>query len=355
MQRSVAVVGAGAAGAAAAYALREHPVDVTVFEKSGGVCGRAATRRRDGCVYEYGANYLTADDDRVAELVTEELPTDGLSEIDEPVWGFDSDGAIRDAPTRSAEQVSEDRDEQTTRWTYEQGITQLAKRLFAAGDATVHRHTRVESLARSEAGWRVTDADGGTYGPFDATLLTPPGPQTADLLGQSEWRHADRRRLRQAAASVPYRTVVAGLLHYDFELDRPYYGLVSETEDHDVGWVGREECKAGHVPDGETLLLVQMAPDWSVTHYRDDAAALTDAIADATATLLDDDRLAEPDWTDHQHWRYALPDDGVAADALETAPAHDLFVAGDWVAGEARLHAAVRNGLKTGERIGEHL
>ncbi|ACV48303.1 MULTISPECIES: NAD(P)/FAD-dependent oxidoreductase [Halomicrobium] len=344
MQRSVAVVGAGAAGAAAAYALREHPADVTVFEKSGGVCGRAATRRRNGCVYEYGANYLTADDDRVAELVTAELPSEGLTEIDEPVWTFDADREIR-----------EGRDEQTTRWTYEQGITQLAKRLFAAGDATVHRHTRVESLERSGAGWRVTDAEGGTYDSFDAVLLTPPGPQTADLLGQSEWEHADRRRLRQAAASVPYRTVVAGLLHYEFELDRPYYGLVSEAGDHDVGWIGREECKAGHVPDGETLLVVQMAPDWSVTHYRDDAATLTDAIADATATLLDDDRLAEPDWTDHQHWRYALPDDGVGADALETAAAHDLFLAGDWVAGEARLHAALRNGLRTGERIGEHL
>ncbi|WP_018259266.1 NAD(P)/FAD-dependent oxidoreductase [Halomicrobium katesii] len=344
MQRSVAVVGAGAAGAAAAYALREHPADVTVFEKSGGVCGRAATRRRDGCVYEYGANYLTADDDRVAELVTAELPSEGLTEIDEPVWTFDADREIR-----------EGRDEQTTRWTYEQGITQLAKRLFAAGDATVHRHTRVESLERRGGSWRVTDAEGGTYDSFDAVLLTPPGPQTADLLGQSEWEHADRRRLRKAAASVPYRTIVAGLLHYEFELDRPYYGLVSEDEDHEIGWIGREECKAGHVPDGEALLLVQMAPDWSVTHYRDDAATLTDAIADATATLLDDDRLAEPDWTDHQHWRYALPDDGVEADALETAAEHDLFLAGDWVAGEARLHAAVRNGLRTGERIGEHL
>lgn len=344
MGQRVAVVGAGAAGAAAAYALRDRADEVTIFEKSGGLCGRAATRRREECLYEYGANYLTDDDDRVAALVTEELPAEGLVEIERPVWTFDAGGTI-----------SEGRADQSTRWTYERGITQLAKRLVDAADAAVHRHTRVRTLDRTGSQWAVADAEGGEYGRFDAVLLTPPAPQTADLLGQAEWQHADRRSLREAIASVPYRTIVAGVLHYDFALDRPYYGLVDETKDHDVGWVGREECKAGHVPDGETLLLVQMAPDWSVEYYHEPATALVDAIADRTAVLLDEDRLASPDWTDHQHWRYALPDDGVDEGALDTAVDHDLFFAGDWVAGEGRLHAAVREGLEAGERIGQHL
>ena len=94
MGQQVAVVGAGAAGTAAAYALRESNAEVTIFEKSGGVCGRAATRRQEGCVYEYGANYLTADDERVNDLVTKQLPSDGLVEIDAPVWTFDGDGEI---------------------------------------------------------------------------------------------------------------------------------------------------------------------------------------------------------------------------------------------------------------------
>jgi len=344
MGRTLAVVGAGAAGAGAAYALRSEPVDVTIFEKSGGVCGRAATRRKDGCVYEYGANYLKADDERVNRLVTEELPDDGLVDIDKPVWVFDAEGTIREGQ-RPAE----------TKWTYERGITQLAKRLLDATAATVHRNTRVEALDNAGDGWEIEDSEGTRRGTFDAVLLTPPAPQTADLLGQSGWQHVDRRRLREAIASVPYRTIISGLLHYDFELAAPYYALVDEDKSHEVGWVGREECKRGHVPDGESLLLVQMAPDWSVDHYRDPPEAILDGIAETTATLLDDDRLASPDWTDHQHWRYALPDDGVDDDLIESGADHDLFFAGDWVAGEARLHSAIRSGLETGERIGEHL
>ncbi|MFQ3320556.1 MAG: renalase, partial [Natronomonas sp.] len=69
----LAIVGAGAAGAAATYALRDTDVDVTVFEKSRGVCGRAATRRKHGCRYDHGANYVKSNSPRVNELITETL------------------------------------------------------------------------------------------------------------------------------------------------------------------------------------------------------------------------------------------------------------------------------------------
>jgi len=172
----VAIVGAGAAGAGAAYALSEAPVDadVTVFEKSGGVCGRAATRRRGDCTYEYGANYLKDEDPRVTELVTERLPTEGLVNVEEPVWTFDAEGAIGEGDRR-----------EDHKWTYRRGITQLAKRLFAATDAEVRRKTRVTGLAQDGGAWSLTTGQGdaeATHEGFDAAVLTPPAPRTADLL-----------------------------------------------------------------------------------------------------------------------------------------------------------------------------
>ncbi|MBV0922783.1 FAD-dependent oxidoreductase [Halomicroarcula limicola] len=340
MTATLAVVGAGAAGAAATYALRDAPVEVTVLEKSRGVCGRAATRRNGGCVYEYGANYLKDDDDRVTELVTDELPTDGLVDVDDPIYAFERDGEIH-----------EGRDADEHKWTYEAGITQLAKRLFAETDAEIRHEVRVETLERVGDGWRISDDEGTDCGRYDGVLLTPPAPQTADILGQAEWNHDDRRSIRQTVASVPYRTVVAGVLHYPFELDVPWYAAVNADKDHDIGWVGREECKAGHVPDGESLLLVQMNEGWSVANYDERPDALLDRIAQRTAHLLDDDRLTDPDWTDHQHWRYSQSEATVDHDEIAVARDHDLFFAGDWVAEESRLHAALRNGLDTGETI----
>ena len=340
----IGIVGAGAVGAAAAYALRETAADVTVLEKSGGVCGRAATRRRGEYeyVYDYGANYLKAKDERVTELVTETLPAEGLVDIEEPVWTFDAD-----------ERISEGRDADEHKYSYERGLTQIAKRLFARTDATVERRTRVETLSRDPAGetWTLTDADGGEWGPFDLLLLTPPAPQTATLLRSAEWDTDLRGELATTAEVVPYRSIITAVLGYEFEIDPEWYALVNVDNDHDVGWLAREECKTGHAPDGESVLVVQMAPDWSNEQYEADPEWICETAAAKTATLLDDDRLTDPAWTDHQGWRYALPEEGADRETLARAADHDLFFGGDWVVGEGRLHLALRNGLEVGEEL----
>ena len=336
---SLAIVGAGAAGAAAAYRLRDSGRDVTVYEKSRGVCGRAATRRREGCHYDYGANYVKPGDGPVGDLVRD-LGEDGLVDVDEPVWTFDGDGEI--APGR---------DSSEPKWTWETGLTQLAKRLFARTDATIHRETRIDSLARTESGWTLTDTDAGRYGAFEDVLLTPPAPQTADLLADAHWEDSRRDELQSAAADVHYRSVVTAVLHYPFELDREWYALVNTDDAHEVGWLSREGCKDGHVPDGEELLVVQMAPDWSRAQYDTAASEQTQLATEHAAGLLDDDRLLEPDWTDTQGWRYALPDEAVDSEPVEAAREAGLHVAGDWVAGEARVHAAVESGLAAADLI----
>jgi predicted NAD/FAD-dependent oxidoreductase len=345
--QSIAIVGGGVAGLGAAYALRDRGADVTLFERDDDLGGRAATRHREGCVYDYGANYLKDEDPLVTDLVTGAL-SDGLVDVAEPVWTFDEDG-----------DVSPGRDADDHKWTYEDGIATLADRLRAAADPTVLTETTVESLERTADGWRIhatvetADAPAETVqrGAYDAVVVTPTAPNAADLLAASNWDHPDRERIREAVAAVPYRTIVSVALHYPFAVDPPFYALVNTDREHDVGWLSREECKPRHVPDGETLLVVQMAPDWSASRYGDGSDAVAGDAAEHAAALLDDDRLADPDWHDVGEWRHALPDDAVAADAVQRARENDLYVAGDWVAGDGRLHAALANGIETGERV----
>lgn len=339
----IGVIGGGAAAAAATYVLDETVPDatVTVLEKSGGLCGRAATRRRSGgYVYDYGANYLKDDDERVTDLVTERLDDDGIVDASEPVYVFDESG-----------DVSPGRDADDHKWSYRQGLTQIAKRLFAATDAIVHRRTRVEAVVRDGDVWRVRGDDGGEWGPFDALLCTPPAPQTANLLADAAWDDEIRTALVDAVQAVGYRAVWTAVLGYEFRLDRPYYGLVNVDKNHALGWVSREECKAGHVPRGESVLVAQAGHEWSIAHYDDDPAENVADLAIHVASVVGDDRLADPTWTDHQGWRYALPDAKVDRGPLADAEAAGLYCAGDWVAGEGRVHAALRSGLDVGERM----
>jgi renalase len=342
---NIGIVGAGAAAAATAFRLDEHlpDADVTVLEKSGGVCGRAATRRHGDLTYDYGANYVKSDDERVVTLLTETLDTEGLVDVTEPIYTFDESGEV--SPGRSADEH---------KWSYRSGLTQIAKRLFARTDATIHRRTTVDTLRRDGDTWTLLDADGTSWGPFDAVVLNPPGPQTADLLRDAAWPADARERLMEAA-DLPYRTIWTAVLHYPFEIDVPYYALVNVDKNHDVGWFSREECKSGHVPDGESLLIVQANKEWSIDRYDEDPAANVAALADAAADVIGEERLRDPDWTDHQGWRYALPEDGAPEDPLRSAETAGLYPTGDWITGEPRLHAALANGLDTGERMADTL
>ncbi|MDY6817713.1 MAG: NAD(P)-binding protein [Halobacteriales archaeon] len=338
----VGVVGAGAGAAAASYVLDATvpEASITVLEKSGGLCGRAATRRRGEITYDYGANYVKSDDERVTRLLTEELDTTGLIDVTEPIYTFDESGT-----------VSEGRDADEHKWSYRSGLTQIAKRLFGRTDTTIHRRTRVETIRRSEGQWGCVDTDGEDWGPFDVLLLNPPAPQTAELLATADWETSLRADLVRAIEAVEYRTIWTAILGYTHTLERPYYALVNTDKNHDVGWIAREECKPGHVPDGESVLIVQASPEWSTDRYDADPEQNIVDLAGMTAEIMNDDRLREPAWTDHQGWRYALPETGTNQGVLADAEEVGLYCLGDWVAGEARLHAALRNGLETGERI----
>ncbi|WP_128476705.1 NAD(P)/FAD-dependent oxidoreductase [Halorussus pelagicus] len=345
----IAVVGAGAAGLGAAYALRDIDAEVTVFERREAVGGRAATHRRDDCTYDVGANYCKDDDERVRDLFAGEL-ADGLVDTEGPVWTFDADGDI-----------SEGRGDDARKLTYGDGLATLGERLRETSDATVRTETEVTGLARDADEWRVefeSADDPLAAGDIraDALVLTPPAPATAYLLDRADWDGTDdslRADLVEAAADVSYRTLLSVALHYPQRTDLPYYALVNSDKNHELGWVSREECKPGHVPEGESLLVVQPSPEWSRHRYDDADDEIAVQAADLTAELLGDPDRYQFDWADVVRWRDALPDSGADADVLDRGTDADLFFAGDWVAGEGRVHAALRSGLETGERIAE--
>ncbi|AFK19969.1 FAD-dependent oxidoreductase [Haloferax mediterranei ATCC 33500] len=341
MTRDVCIVGAGAAGAGAAYALRDTNSNVTILEKSRGVCGRAATRRKNGCRYDHGANYIKNHDQRTTQLIRD-LGEDGLVDVEKPVWTFDGDGVISTGDARDQ-----------YKWSWTEGITQLAKRLLAQTDAAVERETQVAAIDHNpDTGyWSVVDATGTRRGPFDVVLLTPPAPQTAAILTETGWGNQCMVGLREAIGSVEYRTIRTIVLHYPFEREEPWYALVNTDKEHDIGWVAREECKDGHVPDGESLLVVQLSPEWSTEHYDDPLSEVAPDVADMVAALLDDDRLRDPDWVDDQGWRYALPNGVANREIIRRGEPNGLYFAGDWTVGEGRVHAALWSGIEAGERI----
>jgi predicted NAD/FAD-dependent oxidoreductase len=348
--KRVAIIGAGVAGAAAAYALRETSSTLTIFEKSRGFSGRAATRRRDGIYYDHGANHFKTDHERVHRIVREELSVIGLTRIDPDVWTFDGGGTIEEGdPERNEE----------PKWSYRTGIHRLGKRLALASEADIHLETRITHMRQEEDGrWKLEDQNEEEHGAYNVVLMTPPAPQSAQLLGDADaLSEDDVQQLADTLDSVPYRKQLTVVLGYDERLERPgsFYGLINTDGEHDaLSWLSFEEDKAGHVPDGQSVVIAQMTPDWSAPRLDDPSEDDIAEAAQEVATLLGEDAAANPDWTDTQRWRYALPEDIADADALKDGKAKNLFFAGDALAGTGRVQAALETGLDVAERIEAH-
>ena len=342
---SLAIVGAGAAGLAAAHALAPD-LRVTVFEKSRGLSGRAATRWRDAPApdgspfrwrYDHGAQYVELPSGSRAEALVRRVAGDDLVAVDGAVWPFDDDGTLRPDLARTG----------SPHWTFADGIAGLGRRIVdATPELDLRLETRVARLVRPSEGWLVEDDDGTRHGPFDAVLLTPPAPQTADLLAASDLDAARADALREAT----YRSQFAVVWAFDHVLDRPgdADALVNRGGRHAVAWIAVESDKPGRAPDGASLLLAQMSDAWTRAHYDDDRSDVVRLAAEAVAGVWGP--LPEPLWTDTQRWRYSSPAASVDASAVESR-ADGLFVAGDFTAAKGRVDLALEQGLAAAERI----
>jgi len=339
----IAIVGAGVAGLAAAWSLRSRPVEVSIFEKSRGYAGRAATRGRYGVRYDHGANFIRPKTDRVRDLLTDALPADDLVEIDRSVWTFDGDGEI--TPNGTAPEPM---------WTYRTGISTVGKLLARAGTAMVHTETRIDSLRRRNGTWMLACDDGDRFGPFEAVLLTPPAPQSAEILSRSDVDGAVRDPVIDGLRAASYAAQFTVVLGYEREISRSgeFYGLLGTDDDHPIAWIGFENDKPGHVPEGHSVLIIQTSPTWTASRVDSDPDRVMPDVKTAAADVLDAD-LTRPSWYDTQRWRYALPTEPADEDGLSAGEDAGLFFAGDFVAGKGRVDRSIESGLQVAERLAD--
>lgn len=355
----LAIIGAGAAGLAAARALRRLRPDlaITVYEQYDRLGGRLLTGRRGGFVFDHGAQNLRAPTPELARLLASELPAADLRDIGLPVWTFDRAGAIAEGdPAMNAE----------PKWAYGAGLDTLGQLL--ADELDVRRDARVGSLRQatddgrpaSAPGsaeqslaadrWSLLDTRGQPLGAADLVLLTPPAPQTAEIVAASELGAGPKQTLLAELARVVYRPCVSVALAYDRPVARPFYALVNIDRAHPIAWLALEHAKGPQrCPPDHSLLMAQMGARWSAERWAAPDGELVAEAASQAGRLLGEE-LHAPLWSDVHRWPYALPDGGADLAALNRA-AGGLFFAGDYTAGLGRVHLAIESGWRAADLI----
>ncbi|MGZ6356515.1 MAG: NAD(P)/FAD-dependent oxidoreductase, partial [Ktedonobacteraceae bacterium] len=238
---SVAIIGAGCSGLAAAHEFRDAGYAVTIFEQSQQVGGRATTRQQEGFIYDYGAQYIKRGSTISISLITERFQLDDLIDIAKPVWIFDGDSHIQVGdPIQNAE----------PKWNYRSGLHALAKRMAQGLD--IRLQTPVSSIQQSVIGWELFDQQGEYCGEFDYVLITMPASEATELARKSQFQGRHQEAICALLEKAKYNQLISIMLGYrPIPLERPYYALVNTDKAHAVSWLAWEHEKTlERVPEG---------------------------------------------------------------------------------------------------------
>lgn len=308
---SVAVVGAGIAGLACARRLVEAGVPVRLFDKARAPGGRVATRRVEGVgAFDHGAAFFTAREPAFRSVA------DALCD------------AGRAAPYAVTGHVH--------RLVGLPGMSGLPRAL--AEGLHIVTGTRIAGLTASQEGWRLTDAEGGVYGPFQALVIALPAPQAEALLAPAAPTLAARVH---EADMAPCWAVMAA-----WDAPLPIAEGAIEAEGPVFSWAARESAKPGRAA-GERW-VIHAAADWSTAHLE----AAPDAVIEAVLGALGEYARAAfpaPRYAAAHRWRYAQVITPLGAPCL-AAPESRLVACGDWCLGP-RIEDAFMSGRAAAEAL----
>ncbi len=337
---SIAIIGAGCSGLAAAHTLQDAGWSVSLFEKSSSVGGRTATRKRAGFIYDHGAQYIRQGTPTSVSLITERFRTPDLITISKPIWTFDSADTIQEG---DAKQNAE------PRWSYRFGLASLAKRM--AEGLTIRQETQISQLQPGPQGWTLLATTGEQFAHFDKVLVTIPATQASALIQASQIENELHNTLCAYLDRASYNPLISVTLGYQARLqERPYYALVNTDKAHAISWLAWEHEKAPErAPDGTGLLIAQMAPQYSKQQWQTSDDELIVDVAERVSTLLHEP-LTRPFFSDLKRWRYALPAEKTDAEQLNalSLPLGLAFCGDAFVGG--RVHLALEHGILVAEQ-----
>jgi renalase len=306
--KPVAVIGAGIAGLTAARVLHDSGIPVVVFEKSAGLGGRMATRRRESAAFDHGAQYFKASTREFRATIAAWVRTGGAA-----AW-FD-DGFV--------------------------GVPEMTAPARALGEGLGVVCTQtVSRLERKNGAWFLSALEGASAQPvggFGAVLLALPAPQAASLLGTSG---VDLPGVERATYNPCWALMVG--------VDKPIRGIATKAQPASdiIAWIADNSSKPQR-PTLRACYVAHASAPWSRAHLELSREAARDLLMVEFAALTG----ADPTRCSAvaHRWRYALVERALGQPFLFDANLA-LGACGDWCLG-ARVEDAWTSGRAAGDYL----
>ena len=311
---TIAIIGAGIAGAAAALHLGRAGRDTVLFDKGRGVGGRLATRRiaaaaEGALAFDHGAPFVTASGGTFSRFLHASVQNGHAA-----LWG---DAGVE------------------ARTVGMPGMNGLVKAALLGSE--VRTSFEAASLSRTATGWTLTAKDGATAEGFSDVLVAIPAPQAAALLGPV---HPDFAAAAEDSRYMPCWTLMLAADGVDSALaGTPETALAGEG----IATLIHNSAKPGR---SAGTLVAHASPAWSTARLEDDREAVAGDLAAIVTGALG---LPAPAVAVAHRWRYAR-----LARVSARGPDYDadagIGIAGDWCLGPD-VEDAFHSGIALAEAV----
>ncbi len=230
----VAVVGAGMSGLIAARTLCDSGMKVTVFEKSGGVGGRMATRQLNGqSAFDHGAQYFTVRDARFRRYVDSWIEQGLVS-----CWPADFHSQAGVVVLRDG--VLQADSNSVDRFVGVPGMNSVCQHL--AQGLELRLQTRASRVQLRQGELTLFAEQGPSLGSFEQLVLAIPAPQALPMIEQSP-------ELVAAIANINMHPCWAVMATFEQPLTNAWVGAF--LHDSFLSWAARNHTKPGRNPAAE--------------------------------------------------------------------------------------------------------
>ena len=309
MSQTIAVIGAGISGLAAAHRLQRNGYRVIIFEKDSALGGRMATRHFGGFDFDHGAQYFTARGPTFRKSIQ-------AWRMDGHVTEWFDDGFV--------------------------GTPDMTAPAHALADGLVVLFNyQASRLQRNDQGWSLLPVNGSqrqtNAGGFSAVILAVPAPQAAALAASAELKITELDAIRYAPCWA---------LMMAFSAPRVLPDDRIQSDDNMIAWIARNTSKPGRNKDRETVVL-HATPSWSERHLEMNHEEVANRLIARVRSLTS--VQDQPLFSIAHRWRYALVEQTLGRTHLWNAD-DGLGACGDWCLGP-RVEAAFDSGNALAEAI----
>lgn len=320
---TVAIIGAGVAGAAAARALTDAGQVVTLFDAGAAPGGRLATHHEGPLRFDAGAQFFIVKDERFARWAR----------------GWWQERVIKEWRGRIEAEGPRTHPHELVRLVGAPAMDSLLRRMLLGLD--VRSGVEIRGLTRDGTRWRLLDSRSHAQGEFELVVVATPAAQAAALVDPSSYALASL--IRQEVVMSPCWTA---MVHFPEALDLDWDARFSAVGP--LRWLGRNSSKPERPTIGGESWVCHASAAWSHAHRVEEPAAVAPMLMDAFFATTGARKL-EPSFLKAHLWPWALTTQALGQPCLWDEGMR-LAVCGDWCLGST-VEAAFLSGSAAAGRI----